>query len=92
MKKTTGILVAYLLGQVTQLVIHGMCLSFNMWSNRQIPFCTAAGFIILFAVIAGVYISKPQDEPKHKEKKSYLDWAKIPGLKDDEKKEAEIDV
>ena len=84
--KTTKILVAYIAGQITQLVIHGMCLGFNMYNYRQIPFCAAAGFIIIFAVLAGVYISRnPEEEPKH-EKKSYLDWAKIPGLKkeDDE--------
>lgn len=83
--KTAMILVAYVVGQITQLVIHGMVLGFNMYNHRQIPFCAAAGFIIIFAVLAGVYISKaPEEEPKHQgQKKSYLDWAKIPGPKKD---------
>ena len=78
MAKPTKLIVAYVLGQATQLVIHGMVLAYNMWNNRQIPFCMAAGFIVLFALIMGVYIAKPtEEEPKH-EKKTYLDWAEIP--------------
>ena len=84
-KKVWGVLVAYGLGQVTQLVIHGVCLSNNMYNYRQIPFCIAGGFVILFAVIMGVVIAKQQDAKldaefsKHSTpKKSYQDYAKIP--------------
>lgn len=80
--KAAGILIAYVIGQATQLIIHGMCLSFNMYNYRQIPFCAAAGFIIIMAVVAGIQIQKyPTDEPRHEQKKTYLDWAKIPGPK-----------
>lgn len=85
MSKTAKILLAYAAGQATQLVIHGMCLSNNMYSYRQIPFCLAGGFVILFAVLAGVLIAKGQDSKiesefaKHKkEKKTYKDWAEVP--------------
>lgn len=83
MSKSTKIIIAYVLGQITQLVIHGMELSFNMWNNRQIPFCIAAGFIIVVAVLAGTWIVKPEEaEPKH-EKKSYLEWAEIPDVEEE---------
>lgn len=79
MNKPTKLLIAYAVGQITQLVIHGMALSFNMWNNRQIPFCLAAGFVILFAVISGVWIASAKEDGDHAaEKKSYLDWAKVP--------------
>lgn len=77
MSKTVKILLAYAAGQTTQLVIHGMALSFNMWNNRQIPFCMAAGFVLLFALIAGVYIAR-KDESKPAHEKTYKEWAEIP--------------
>lgn len=77
----TKILVAYVAGQATQLVVHGMALSFNMWNNRQIPFCLAAGFVVFFAILSGVLIATEKTEPAH-EKKSYLDYAKIPEEED----------
>ncbi len=83
MSKTTKLIGAYVLGQVTQLVIHGMCLSFNMYAFNQIPFCSAAGFIILFAVIAGAFIASRDTAEARHEKKTYFDWAKIPGEVDE---------
>lgn len=82
MSKTAKILLAYVAGQVTQIVIHAMCLANNMYSYRQIPFCLAAGFVIFFAVMSGVWIanSKGDKEPAHK--KTYADYAEIP--EDDE--------
>ena len=78
--KTIKILLAYAAGQATQLVIHAMCLSNNMYNYRQIPFCIAGGFVILFAVISGVWIASSRGDGENAaEKKSYLDWAKIPG-------------
>jgi len=75
--KTIKILVAYVAGQVTQLVVHAMCLNFNMWANRQIPFCTAAGFVVFFAILCGAWIAKDRDEkPAHE--KTYKEWAEIP--------------
>ena len=81
-KKTTGIIVAFIVGQITQLVIHGVELSVNMWANRQIPFCLAGGFVILVALMAGVMIASSRDEqPEHEKdvKKDYLFWARVPG-------------
>lgn len=79
MSKTAKVLLAYVAGQATQIVIHAMCLANNMYNYRQIPFCLAAGFVLFFAIVSGVWIAnaKEKTEPAH-EKKSYLDWAKIP--------------
>ncbi len=82
LSKTTKIVIAYALGQITQLILHGMVVSLNMWDNKRVLFCSAFGFVILFAIISGIVISKGQDEklekefnpPKH-EKKSYKDYA-----------------
>lgn len=75
--KVLGIILAYMAGQATQLVIHGACLANNMYNYRQIRFCLAAGFILLFTLIAGAWIARGKAEkPAHE--KTYLDWAKIP--------------
>ncbi len=76
MSNKTKILIAYVAGQATQLVVHGMALSFNMWNNRQIPFCMAAGFVVFFAILSGVLIATEKTEPAHE--KTYKDWAKVP--------------
>lgn len=81
MSKTTKLIVAYVAGQVTQIVIHAMCLNNNMYAYKQIPFCVAAGFVILFAVISGTVIASKDDAGK-REKKSYLDYAKVPEEED----------
>lgn len=81
MSKSTKLLIAYAVGQVTQLVLHGMVVSLNMWDSRRVIFCAAFGFVILFAAIAGVFIAGQQDaklDKEFKEKKTYLDWAEIP--------------
>ena len=76
--KTAKVLIAYVLGQVTQLVVHAVAL--NLWYGRQIPFCLAGGFIVLFALIAGVVLSETEgDKPEHQ--KTYADYAKIPATK-----------
>ena len=77
--KTVKILIAYALGQVTQLVIHGVALANNLYNYRQIPFCLACGFVILFAIISGVWIASARADGEHQaDKKTYLDWAEIP--------------
>lgn len=82
MNKATKLLIAFAVGQITQLVLHGMVVSLNMWDNRRVIFCAAGGFVILFAAIAGTVITKGQDERLAREfekKKTYLDYAKVPG-------------
>lgn len=81
MSKSAKLLVAFAVGQVTQLVLHGMVVSLNMWDSRRVIFCAAFGFVILFAAIAGAFIAGQQDaklDKEFKEKKTYLDWAEIP--------------
>lgn len=58
MTKTTRVILAYAAGQATQVIIHAMCLNNNMYAYRQIPFCIAAGFVILFAILTGVFIAQ----------------------------------
>jgi hypothetical protein len=75
--KTFGFIVAFVLGQATQLVIHGVCLANNMYNYRQIPFCLAGGFVILAAVIGGVVIAREQDdrlEREYKHGKNYMEY------------------
>ena len=66
-KNSTKILIAFALGQITQLVLQGVVISVNMWDNRRIPFCAAAGFVILFAVIMGVRIAAKETATVHYE-------------------------
>lgn len=79
MNKAAKIIIAFVAGQATQLMIHGVCLANNLYNYRQIPFCLAGGFVILFAVIAGVFIAGgvPKSAPAHEKPKSYLEWAEI---------------
>ena len=79
--RTVGVLFAFVMGQVVQLVLHGMVVSMSMWDNRRVIFCAAGGFVILAAVIAGVIIASEQDERlerEYKHEKAYLDYAEIP--------------
>lgn len=78
MNKSLKILIAFVLGQLVQIICH--IVSMNFWDNQRIPFCAAAGFLIAFAVFAGMWISRPSAEPEHV--KSYKDWAKTPGADD----------
>lgn len=54
-KNGVRILVAFVLGQCVQLVIHAVAL--NLWAHRQIPFCMAGGFVIFFAVLMGMRVA-----------------------------------
>lgn len=56
-KSSTKLIVAFVLGQVTQIIIQAMEISFAMWDSRRLVFSIAAGFVILFAVIMGVRIA-----------------------------------
>lgn len=77
-KSSTKILVAFLVGQITQIIIQGMCISFSMWDNRRIAFSVAAGLIIFAAVLAGVRIAARETAAAHQEHKSYADYAVPP--------------
>ena len=78
MSKAGKLLTAFAVGQATQLVLHGMVVSLNMWDSRRVVFCAAFGFVILFAAIVGVLIAGGQKSAPAHEKKTYFDWAKIP--------------
>lgn len=58
MKKSTKLLIAFILGQAVQVVLHAV--SMNFWENRRILFCCAAGFLVAVAVFAGVMITKEE--------------------------------
>lgn len=78
--KAVKLLVAYTVGQITQLVLHGMVVSLSMWDNKRVSFCAACGFVILFAAVVGVFIAGGVEKapPAHEKPKSYFDWAEIP--------------
>lgn len=61
--QSSKILVAYLLGQITQIICHAV--SLNVWAYQQIPFCAAAGFLIFFAVLMGVRIAAKETTAAH---------------------------
>lgn len=58
MKKSTKLLIAFILGQAVQVILHAV--SMNFWENRRILFCCAAGFLVSVAVFAGVCITKEE--------------------------------
>ena len=76
-RNSTKILIAFVLGQVTQLIIQGVEISFSMWDNRRIPFALAAGFIILFAVIMGVRIAAKETAEVHRSYKEYANEQQV---------------
>ena len=56
-RNSSKVIIAFVVGQITQLVLQGLVISLSMWDSRRIVFCSAAGFIILFAVLMGVRIA-----------------------------------
>ena len=76
-RKTVKILVAFVLGQLVQIICH--VVSMNFWDSQRIPFCAAGGFLVAVAVFAGAWISRQNEEPRHK---SYKEWAEVPGVDD----------
>lgn len=66
-RNSTKLIIAFVIGQITQLVFHGLVISLAMWDSRRIPFCMAAGFIIIFAVIMGVRIASRETAQAHYE-------------------------
>lgn len=51
-RKSTRLLVAFILGQAVQVILHAVCLDY--WEQYQIPFCVAGGLLVAVAVFAGV--------------------------------------
>ena len=72
-RSSTKILIAFVVGQITQIVIHAVTISFAMWDSRRIPFCIAAGFVIFFAVLMGVRIAARETAIVHKTYKDYAE-------------------
>lgn len=75
MSKNTKIILAFVAGQFVQVVAH--ILSKVSYMNRPVLFCAAAGFLILVAVVAGMYLGVHEDTPKRP--KSYKDYAQAGG-------------
>ena len=63
MSKTTKFLLAYLLGNAVQVLLHAVA-DFN-YMHRPILFCVAAGVIIFALILFGVGISDGEQKPKH---------------------------
>lgn len=75
MKKNQKILAAFIVGQFVQVVAN--LLAKVSYMSRPILFCIAAGFLILAAVVVGMYLGSQEDTPKHK---TYKDYAAPGGL------------
>lgn len=71
-KNSTKILIAYVLGQITQLIIQGVEISFSMWDTKRIGFSAAAGFVIFFAVLMGVRMAAKETADVHRSYKDYV--------------------
>ena len=75
MKKTAKYLIAYIAGNIVQIILNA--LAKNTYMMHPIWFCIAAGFLVLAAIMGGVILSNSEKETV--KKKSYADYAKIPG-------------
>lgn len=75
MSKNVKILLAFIVGQFVQIVAH--ILAKVSYMNNPVLFCIAAGFLILVAVVAGMYLGVQEDAPK--KPKSYKDYAQAGG-------------
>ena len=71
--KTRKVLIAYVAGNIVQLILHA--LANNTYLLHPILFCSAGGFLVLAAIIGGVMLANGEKV----QKKSYADYAKIPG-------------
>ena len=63
MSNTTKLLLAYLLGNAVQVLLHAVA-DFN-YMHRPILFCVAAGVIIFALILFGVGISDGEQKPRH---------------------------
>ena len=63
MSKTTKLLLAYLLGNAVQVLLH--LLAKNTYMMRPILFCIAAGVVVFALILFGVAISKTEQKPRH---------------------------
>lgn len=70
MATKTKILLAYVLGNAVQILLHTVA-DFN-YMMRPILFCGAAGIIIFALILFGVAISGGEQKPKH-----YADYVEV---------------
>ena len=85
--RTAKIIVAFLAGQVVQVVLHSVAMSCGMWDSKRISFCIAGGVLTLVILISGVLISGEGAEKIPEDEMTYLDYAKVP-----EKREEVLDL
>lgn len=55
LKKCGKILIAFVTGQIVQIICTTVCL--NLYVKHPIPFCAAAGFLVSVAVFAGMRLA-----------------------------------
>jgi len=79
--------IAYSVGQITQLVIHWLALENNLYNYKQIPFCAIAGAIILLAIIIGTVIG--EDKAYYEEPEEAIGYHPVIKTYDQYRKEAE---
>jgi len=69
-KTSTKIVIAFTLGQIAQIVF--AILAKVSYMDRPVLFCAAAGFILLIAVFAGIWVAALDADKKQR---TYLDYA-----------------
>lgn len=71
MNKTAKVLVAYVLGNAVQIVLHA--LAKNTYMARPILFCAAAGFLVFAAVVFGAVLSAGENKQSGKHYAEYVE-------------------
>ena len=72
-KRTTGIMTAFILGQIVQVIL--AVLAKVSFMSRPILFGISAGFLIVIAVVAGITLEADTGEKKHEKPKTYKEYA-----------------
>ena len=82
MKKTGSIILSFIVGQVVQIIL--ALFAQVAFINRPILFSVSAGFLILTAAAAGVWIASHDDsrDAKHSRPMSYQDYAEPEQIED----------
>lgn len=70
MNKTIKFLLAYLLGNAVQILLH--LVSKNTYMMRPVLFCIAAGVLIFALILFGAGIGGNESKPKH-----YAEYAEV---------------
>lgn len=74
-KRSTKVLAGFIAGQAVQIVCHVLTRTAKM--ELPVAFCSAAGFLVLVAIVAGVVLAEG-DKSETKREKTHIDYVQIP--------------